>query len=35
MLEALRGTLRVLPRSTDAFSLRESIIDAGKRLAAG
>jgi serine/threonine protein kinase len=34
MLEALRGTLRVLPRSTDAFTLRESIIEGRKRLAA-
>lgn len=34
MLEALRSTLRVLPHSTDSFSLRDSVIEARRRLSA-
>jgi serine/threonine protein kinase len=34
MLEALRGTLRILPHSTDSFLLRDSVVEARKRLAA-
>jgi len=34
MLEALRSTLRVLPHSTDSFSLRDSVVEARRRLAA-
>jgi serine/threonine-protein kinase len=32
MLDALRATLRVLPHSTDSFSLRDSVVEARKRL---